>query len=193
MTSGTSIGRRRSRRFTQLPSVRRTVCWSARGSRTPWCAASASAATIFGLTSSNTASSSAKPRAWISGPTMTRPVATSKLVRSTGAKKWSKVKHGSFFRDFAFSTKKKGATLKVKKAKDVRTIQVTAGKGKGYGRIAVYAGKTKVFATTLGHNNDTVADARYLDLGTRGLLWSVSKLDEAHLKPAKKVMLDGSK
>lgn len=53
-----------------------------------------------------------------------------------------------------------------------------------------YAGKTKVFATTLGHNNDTVADARYLDLVTRGLLWSVGKLDEKHLTPAKKVMID---
>jgi len=53
-----------------------------------------------------------------------------------------------------------------------------------------YKRKTKVFATTLGHNNDTVADARYLDLVTRGLLWSVDKLDEAHLKPAKKVLLD---
>jgi type 1 glutamine amidotransferase len=53
-----------------------------------------------------------------------------------------------------------------------------------------YNGKTKVFATTLGHNNETVADARYLDLITRGLLWSVGKLDDAHLKPAKKVMLD---
>ena len=49
---------------------------------------------------------------------------------------------------------------------------------------------TKVFATTLGHNNATVADTRYLDLVTRGLLWSVDKLDEAHLKPAKKVLLD---
>jgi type 1 glutamine amidotransferase len=54
-----------------------------------------------------------------------------------------------------------------------------------------YNGKTNVFATTLGHNNETVADPRYLDLVTRGLLWSVGKLDEAHLKPAKKVMLDG--
>jgi type 1 glutamine amidotransferase len=45
-----------------------------------------------------------------------------------------------------------------------------------------YRGKTKVFATTLGHNNDTVADPRYLDLVTRGLLWSVGKLDEANLK-----------
>lgn len=53
-----------------------------------------------------------------------------------------------------------------------------------------YKGKTKVFATTLGHNNATVGDARYLDLVTRGLLWSVGKLDEAHLKPAKKVLLD---
>jgi type 1 glutamine amidotransferase len=48
-----------------------------------------------------------------------------------------------------------------------------------------YNGNTKVFATTLGHNNDTVADARYLDLVTRGLLWSVDKPDDAHLKPAR--------
>ena len=53
-----------------------------------------------------------------------------------------------------------------------------------------YNGKAKVFATTLGHNNETVADSRYLDLVARGLLWSVGKLDEAHLKPAKKVLLD---
>jgi type 1 glutamine amidotransferase len=53
-----------------------------------------------------------------------------------------------------------------------------------------YKGKTKVFCTTLGHNNETVADPRYLDLVARGLLWSVGKLDEAHLKPAKKVLLE---
>jgi type 1 glutamine amidotransferase len=46
-----------------------------------------------------------------------------------------------------------------------------------------------VFATTLGHNNETVGDARYLDLVARGLLWAVDKLDDAHLKPAAKVML----
>jgi len=49
----------------------------------------------------------------------------------------------------------------------------------------LYKGKTRVFATTLGHNNATVADERYLDLVARGLLWSVNKLDDAHLKPAK--------
>jgi len=44
----------------------------------------------------------------------------------------------------------------------------------------IYNGKTKVFGTTLGHNNATVDDSRYLDLVTRGLLWSVDKLDDAH-------------
>jgi type 1 glutamine amidotransferase len=45
-----------------------------------------------------------------------------------------------------------------------------------------YNGKTKVFSTTLGHNNATVEDPRYLDLVTRGLLWSVGKLDDHYLK-----------
>lgn len=53
-----------------------------------------------------------------------------------------------------------------------------------------YNGKTKVFATTLGHNNVTVKDAHYLDLVARGLLWSVGKLDDAHLRPAKRVLID---
>ena len=47
-----------------------------------------------------------------------------------------------------------------------------------------YNGQTKVFATTLGHNNATVDDPRYLDLVTRGLLWSLGKLDAEHLKAA---------
>lgn len=38
--------------------------------------------------------------------------------------------------------------------------------------------KTRIFSTTLGHNNDTVSDARYLDLVTRGLLWATGKLGE---------------
>lgn len=46
-------------------------------------------------------------------------------------------------------------------------------------------GKARVFSTTLGHNNDTVGDARYLDMVTRGLLWSVDKLNDQYLKPAK--------
>jgi type 1 glutamine amidotransferase len=49
-----------------------------------------------------------------------------------------------------------------------------------------YRDKTKVFATTLGHNTQTVADPRYLDLVTRGLLWSCGKLDGTYLKTAAK-------
>ena len=45
-----------------------------------------------------------------------------------------------------------------------------------------YNGKTKVFGTTLGHNSATVADPRYLDLVTRGLLWAVDKLDDRYLR-----------
>ncbi|HMP84967.1 MAG TPA: ThuA domain-containing protein [Verrucomicrobiota bacterium] len=37
---------------------------------------------------------------------------------------------------------------------------------------------TRVFGTTLGHNTATVADPRYLQLVTRGLLWACDKLDE---------------
>ena len=40
-----------------------------------------------------------------------------------------------------------------------------------------YAEKTRVFSTTIGHNNATVEDARYLDLVTRGVLWACDKLD----------------
>lgn len=36
--------------------------------------------------------------------------------------------------------------------------------------------KTRIFSTTLGHNNATVADDRYLDLVSRGLLWAAGKL-----------------
>jgi type 1 glutamine amidotransferase len=42
----------------------------------------------------------------------------------------------------------------------------------------LYKGKTKVFATTLGHNDETVADGRYLDLVTRGLLWATGHLTD---------------
>lgn len=45
-----------------------------------------------------------------------------------------------------------------------------------------YAQNTRVFATTLGHNNDTVGDARYLNMVTRGLLWSCDKLNDSYLK-----------
>lgn len=38
--------------------------------------------------------------------------------------------------------------------------------------------KTRVFSTTIGHNNETISDARYLDLVTRGLLWACEKIEK---------------
>ncbi|HEV7403776.1 MAG TPA: ThuA domain-containing protein [Chthoniobacteraceae bacterium] len=39
-------------------------------------------------------------------------------------------------------------------------------------------GKTRVFSTTIGHNNVTVSDDKYLDLVTRGVLWACDKLKD---------------
>jgi type 1 glutamine amidotransferase len=39
-------------------------------------------------------------------------------------------------------------------------------------------GKARVFGTTLGHSDTTMASDTYLDLLTRGLLWACGKLDE---------------
>ena len=43
--------------------------------------------------------------------------------------------------------------------------------------------KTRVFSTTLAHNNETVSDDRYLNLVTRGTLWACDKLNDNYLKP----------
>lgn len=60
------------------------------------------------------------------------------------------------------------------------------GRGKDSDFVVVWTNNyrgTKVFATTLGHNNQTVSDPRYLDMVTRGLLWSCGKIDDTYLKP----------
>lgn len=44
----------------------------------------------------------------------------------------------------------------------------------------LYNGKAKVFGTTIGHNNQTCADPRYLDLVTRGLLWTLGREGDFH-------------
>ena len=41
----------------------------------------------------------------------------------------------------------------------------------------LYNAKTRVFSTTIGHNNATVEDAKYLDLVTRGVLWATNHLN----------------
>jgi len=44
--------------------------------------------------------------------------------------------------------------------------------------------KTRVFSTTIGHNNATVEDPRYLDLVTHGVLWATGHLKKDGM-PAK--------
>ena len=39
-------------------------------------------------------------------------------------------------------------------------------------------GKARVFVTSLGHNTEMIANQVYLDLVTRGLLWTVSRLQD---------------
>jgi type 1 glutamine amidotransferase len=71
-------------------------------------------------------------------------------------------------------------------ARGKQMVKQKDGTEKAVDYVVVWAndyGKTRVFSTTLGHNNATVSDARYLDLVTRGLLWSCGKLG-ADGKPA---------
>ena len=42
---------------------------------------------------------------------------------------------------------------------------------------------TRVFSTSIGHNNVTVADPRYLNLVARGILWAVKREDMKVAKP----------
>jgi type 1 glutamine amidotransferase len=41
----------------------------------------------------------------------------------------------------------------------------------------LHKSKTRVFSTTIGHNNTTVEDDRYLDFVSRGILWATDRLD----------------
>jgi hypothetical protein len=42
--------------------------------------------------------------------------------------------------------------------------------------------KTRVFNTTIGHNNSTVSDPRYIELLARGLVWACNKTEKEYLK-----------
>ncbi|HCN78281.1 MAG TPA: heme-binding protein [Verrucomicrobiales bacterium] len=59
-------------------------------------------------------------------------------------------------------------------------------KGKAVDAIVAWTNEkagARSFSTTIGHNTETVADARYLDLITRGLLWACDKLTPDYLVP----------
>lgn len=45
-------------------------------------------------------------------------------------------------------------------------------------------GKARVFVTTMGHHNETMADPAYLDLVARGLLWTLGRLEPQSGQPS---------
>ncbi len=68
-------------------------------------------------------------------------------------------------------------------AKGRQTVKAKDGTTKDVETVVVWTNeygpkKTRVFSTTIGHNNATVEDSRYLDLVTRGILWATGKLGE---------------
>jgi hypothetical protein len=66
-------------------------------------------------------------------------------------------------------------------AKGTQTYKTKEGDDKTDEFVVVWTntyGKTRVFNTTIGHNNETVADDKYLDLVTHGVLWACDKLKD---------------
>jgi type 1 glutamine amidotransferase len=91
-----------------------------------------------------------------------------------GSKNWTTIKE-ELYNNVALLTAHPLAKGKqVVGGKDVETVVVWTNE---YG-----PNKTRVWSTSLGHNNDTVADDRYLNLVTRGLLWACGKPNDSWLK-----------
>jgi type 1 glutamine amidotransferase len=72
-------------------------------------------------------------------------------------------------------------------ARGKQTVKLRDGTEKDSEFVVVWSNDyhgTRIFNTTIGHNNTTVSDPRYLDLVTRGLLWACGKLDgKGNIKP----------
>lgn len=69
-----------------------------------------------------------------------------------------------------------------------QTVKQKDGTTKDVEYIVAWTNETqgaRSFSTSIGHNNATVEDARYLDLVTRGLLWACNKLTPEYLTPYK--------
>jgi type 1 glutamine amidotransferase len=70
-------------------------------------------------------------------------------------------------------------------ARGKQLVKQRDGSTKEVDYVVVWAndyGGTRVFSTTLGHNNATVGDDRYLELVTRGLLWACGKEGQTYRK-----------
>ncbi len=106
------------------------------------------------------------------------PIAISYTVKNhpitKGLTDWTTIREEHYNNVKIFDTAQplaRGTQVVKNKAGEARTNELVVA------WVNTYREKTRVFSTTIGHNNDTVADARYLDLVTRGTLWACDKLD----------------
>lgn len=77
-------------------------------------------------------------------------------------------------------TTPKGELYNIAKLWDSAT-PLAMGKANGKENVCVWVnqyGEGRMFGTTVGHHNETMAEDTYLDLVTRGLLWACGKLGE---------------
>lgn len=98
---------------------------------------------------------------WASFKTVGYPPTGDRLKRSKG---WQKQKSSKYFRGYAYQTSRKGATIKISKAKSIKRVAITVSKSSGSGRIAVYAGSKKVKTLNLKAKKQTYTSRMYVTL-----------------------------
>ncbi|GMA25077.1 hypothetical protein GCM10025864_28360 [Luteimicrobium album] len=76
--------------------------------------------------------------------TVTRPVSSALLKKSTGSLRWAKKSDGRYYRDGAYQTSAKGATIIISTARSVKRVRLIVRTGPGEGRLAVYVGGVRV-------------------------------------------------
>jgi hypothetical protein len=105
--------------------------------------------------------SDGKTSKWAALGTINRPPTTKHLIRTTGAKKWTKPRDKRYYRGYVLQANKKGATIKVNKVKGVKRVAVTVSTAPNSGNLAVYAGKTRVKTLSLT-SQKTVYQKRFI-------------------------------
>jgi type 1 glutamine amidotransferase len=101
-----------------------------------------------------------------------------------GLEGWTTINEELYNNVQIFDTAKPLATGKQVQMPKVKKGETPDPNAKGTEATAVVAWtnhygpkKTRIFSTTIGHNNETVADDRYLELVTRGILWATGRIE----------------
>lgn len=93
--------------------------------------------------------SAGKKSAWASATLSTRPPSGNSLIRSQAPKKWTKLSDAKYYKSTAFKSRIKGATITVEDVQRVKSVGLMVSTSPGSGRLAVYAGSTKVATISL--------------------------------------------